>query len=80
MVQDSAGSDGGMARDEGVGGAVLPRSAAVLEVTDAELERGILDSLAKGLDAVAKALAGRLEERRRARAGTVIDLDCRRSR
>jgi hypothetical protein len=75
MVRDPAGSDGGKVRDDEVGGGVLPRSAAVLEVNDAELERWILDALATGLDGVAKALAGQLEERRRARAGNAVELN-----
>jgi hypothetical protein len=40
--------------------------------TDAELERGILAALGRGLDGVAKALAARLDERRRARFGNVV--------
>src|SRR5580704_989460 len=43
---------------------MLPHPAAASEPTDAELERGILDALARGLDGVARALSERLAERR----------------
>jgi hypothetical protein len=68
IPQDSAGSQDGMLRDVSQSDAAPPRSAAVSEPTDAELERGILDALAKGLDGVAKALSARLNDRQRARA------------
>jgi hypothetical protein len=47
--------------------AVLPRNAAAKEPSDDDLERGILDALARGLDGVAKSLSSRLDERRQAR-------------
>jgi hypothetical protein len=78
MTQDSAGSEESSPRDGGDPQGPPPRPAAASEPTDAELERGILDALAKGLDGVAKALALRLDERRRARAGNVVDLSERR--
>jgi hypothetical protein len=37
------------------------------EPTDAELERGVLDALSKGLDGVAKTLSEQLSTRQRAR-------------
>jgi hypothetical protein len=55
-----------------------PSGEPVPEPTDAELERGILDAVSLGLGDVARTLAGRLEERRRARAGNVVALDPRR--
>ena len=64
--------------DDGASGALPPRSAAASEPTDAELERGILDALAKGLDGVAKALSAQLDERRRSRVGNLVDLNARR--
>jgi hypothetical protein len=55
---------------------VPPRSAAAFETTDAELERGVLDALAKGLDGVAKTLAEQLRARQAARApANVVALD-----
>ena len=50
------------------------------EPTDAELERGILDAVMLELGDVARTLAGRLEERRMARAGNVVALDAKRRR
>jgi hypothetical protein len=58
----------------------LPRSAAALEPSDTELERGILDAVRLGLGDVARTLAAQLDERRRARAGNVVDLGARRGR
>jgi hypothetical protein len=75
IPQDSAASEDDKARDDAGSEGPLPRSAAASEPSDAEFERGILDALAKGLDGVAKSLAGRLDERRRARAGNVVDLN-----
>jgi hypothetical protein len=46
----------------------------VSEPTDAELERGVLDALAKGLDGVAKSLSAQLDARRRARVPNLLDL------
>jgi len=56
-----------------VASASLPRSAAVSEPSDADIERGILDALARGLDGVAKSLAGQLDERRRARVPANVE-------
>jgi hypothetical protein len=80
IPQDSAASESGEADEDAGSRGVLPRSAAASDPSDAELERGILDALAKGLDGVANSLAGRLDERRRARAGNVVDLNERRRR
>jgi hypothetical protein len=41
-------------RDDAQSEALLPHSAATSVPTDAELELGILDALAKGLDGVAE--------------------------
>jgi hypothetical protein len=83
--RDSAPLDDGEVERDAVESPTLPRPAAAsrgdgsrAEPTDAELERGILDALAKGLDGVAKALSSRLETRRMVRAGKVIALDARR--
>jgi integrase len=46
--------------------------------SDAELERGIVEAVTLGLADVARALAGRLEERRRGRVGNVVPLSARR--
>ena len=46
-------------------------------VSDAELERAIVDAVTMGAVVVAKALAGRLEERRRERAGNVVPIRSR---
>jgi hypothetical protein len=40
--------------------------------SDAAIEAGILDALARGLDDVARALATRLTDRRSARTGNVV--------
>ena len=50
------------------------------EVTDGELERAIVQAVTMGLGDVARTLAGRLEERRHARAGNVVAFDKRRRR
>ena len=42
--------------------------------SDDELERGILDAVRLGLADVARTLSAQLEERRRARAGNVVQL------
>jgi hypothetical protein len=76
--QHSAGSECGTTLDSAQSDSVQPRFAAVAEPTDGELEWGILDALMKGLDGVAKTLAARLDQRRRERAGNVVDLDGRR--
>jgi hypothetical protein len=44
-------------------------------VSDAELERGILDAVKMGLGDVARTLAAQLEARQRTRAGNVVTLD-----
>ena len=66
-------------------GDVLPRAAAAEEdrgmppteevaPTDAEVERGILNALSRGLDGVAKTLATLLDDRRREKTADVISL------
>jgi len=62
-TRDSARLQSGPVEKDAERDALLPRPAAASEPTDAEIERGILDALARGLDGVAKALAARLDER-----------------
>src|SRR5580698_6990385 len=69
IPQDSAASEDDHARDDAGSYAMPPRSAAAIEPSDAEIERGILDALAKGLDGVAQTLSVQLRERQGARAG-----------
>jgi hypothetical protein len=45
------------------------------EVTDAELERAIVEAVMMRLGNVAQTLATRLEDRRRARLGNVVPID-----
>jgi hypothetical protein len=66
IATDAEGSDR-------VASPALPRSAAASEPSDADIERGILDALARGLDGVAKSLAGQLDERRRARVPANVE-------
>ena len=73
--QDSAESTGDEARPSAEVGDLPPHSAAASEPTDADLERGILDAVRLGLGDVARALAGQLEGRQRARAGNVLPID-----
>jgi len=47
-------------------------------VTDADLERAIVDAVTLGAVDVARTLAARLEERRRERAGNVVPMVARR--
>lgn len=53
-------------------------SAQSTEPNEAELERAIVDAVTQGMGDVAKVLAAQLADRRRARAGNVVDLDTRR--
>jgi hypothetical protein len=48
------------------------------EPTDGELERAIVAAVTGGAFDVAKVLAAQLDERRRARAGNVVDFASRR--
>ena len=65
--QDSAGLEMG---EPPVGAGLLtppPHFAAASGPTDAALEHGVLDALARGLDGVSRTLAALLDERRRVR-------------
>jgi hypothetical protein len=77
---DSARLSSDGPRDSAGVGGVLPRSAATSEPTDVDLERGILEALARGLDGVARSLSERLVERRAAHAGNVVPIDAKRRR
>jgi hypothetical protein len=50
------------------------------DLSDADLERAIVDAVTMGLGDVARTLAGRLEERRRAKGGNMVDLEAERAR
>jgi hypothetical protein len=50
------------------------------EVSEAELERAIVEAVTQGALGVAGTLAAALDERRKARAGNIVDLDARRRR
>jgi hypothetical protein len=49
-------------------------------VSEAELERAIVEAVTQGALGVAGTLAAALDERRKARAGNIVDLDARRRR
>jgi hypothetical protein len=78
--RDSAPLAGGVLETDAEPSPSLPRPAATVEPTDAELERGILDAVRAGLGDVARVLAAQLEARQRARAGNVVELASRRTR
>jgi len=71
---------GGIVDNSAEHDALLPRSAAVIEPSEGELERAIVDAVRAGLGDVARVLAAQLESRQRALSPNVVALADRRRR